>query len=74
MVGQALSGSFVYSFSKIMPSPYLTKSDFKACFECRTRLFYRKNEYPTSLGENGYIQFLAYGGCMIEVVAKPRNT
>ena len=28
---------------------YLTKSDFKAAFDCRTKLFYRKNhdKYPT---------------------------
>ena len=25
-----------------MPSPYLSKSDFKACSDCRTKLFYRK--------------------------------
>ena len=53
-----------------MPRPYLTKSDFKACFDCRTRLFYRKSGYPTSVDENEYIQFLADGGFMIEVVAK----
>ena len=53
-----------------MPSPYLTKSDFKACFDCRTRLYYRKNGYPTNTDENEYIQFLADGGFMIETVAK----
>ena len=53
-----------------MPSPYLTKSDFKACFDCRTKLFYRKNSYPTSIDENEYIKFLADGGFMIETVAK----
>ena len=55
-----------------MPSPYLTKSDFKACFDCRTKLFYRKNSYPTSIDENEYIQFLADGGFMIETVAKAK--
>lgn len=54
-----------------MPSsPYLTKSDFKSCFDCRTKLFYRKNGYPSSIDENDYIQFLADGGFMIEKVAK----
>ena len=53
-----------------MPSPYLTKSDFKACFDCRTKLFYRKNGYPTSIDDNEYIQFLADGGFMIETIAK----
>jgi hypothetical protein len=53
-----------------MPSPYLSKSDFKACFDCRTRLFYRKNSYPSNSEENEYLQFLADGGFMIETVAK----
>ena len=53
-----------------MPSPYLTKSDFKACYDCRTKLFYRKKSYLTNLDENEYLQFLADGGFMIETVAK----
>ena len=53
-----------------MPSPYLSKSDFKACFDCRTKLFYRKNSYPTNLDENEYLKFLADGGFMIETIAK----
>jgi hypothetical protein len=57
-----------------MPSPYVSKSDFKACFDCRTKLFFRKNEYPTSGDENECLQLLADDGFMIEVVAKLRNT
>ena len=53
-----------------MPSPYLSKSDFKACCDCRTKLFYRKHSYPTNLDENEYLKFLADGGFMIETVAK----
>jgi hypothetical protein len=53
-----------------MPSPYLSKSDFKACCDCRTKLFYRKNSYATNLDENEYLKFLADGGFMIETVAK----
>jgi len=49
---------------------YLTKSDFKACFDCATRLFYRKNKYPTAADENDYLQFLADGGFMVELIAK----
>ena len=55
-----------------MPSPYLSKSDFKACFDCRTKLFYRKNEYPTNLDEDEYLKFLADGGFMVEFVAKAK--
>jgi len=53
-----------------MPSPYISKSDFKACFDCRTKLFYRKRAYATNLDENEYLKFLADGGFMIETVAK----
>ena len=53
-----------------MPSPYLSKSDFKACFDCRTKLYYRKSSYPTNLDENEYLRFLADGGFMVETVAK----
>lgn len=49
---------------------YLTKSDFKACADCRTRLYYRKNRYPTSNDDNPFLQLLADGGFMVEFVAK----
>lgn len=51
---------------------HLTKSDFKTCFSCRTRLYYRKNAYPRSSDENEYLQFLADGGFMVEFLAKAR--
>lgn len=54
------------------PRPYLTKSDFKACLDCRTKLFYRKHRYPSNLDENEYLRFLADGGFMVEFVAKAR--
>ncbi len=53
-----------------MPSPYLSKSDFKSCFDCRTKLYYRKKRYPTTLDDDPYMRFLADGGFMIETVAK----
>lgn len=55
-----------------MASPYITKSDFKVAVDCRTKLFYRKNGYPTNLDENEYLRFLADGGFMIEFIAKTR--
>ena len=55
-----------------MAHPYLTKSDFKSCFDCRTKLYYRKERYPSNLEENDYLQFLADGGFMVELVAKAR--
>ncbi len=51
---------------------YLTKSDFKAAFECPTRLYYRKNHYPRLSQDNEFMQMLADGGFMIELVAKAR--
>jgi hypothetical protein len=53
-----------------MPSTYLTKSDFKACLDCRTKLFYRKNRYASTLDDDEYLQFLADGGFMVEFIAK----
>lgn len=51
---------------------HLTKSDFKACFDCLTRLYYRKRRYPTASEENEYLRFLADGGFMVEYIAKER--
>lgn len=53
-----------------MPLPYLTKTDFKNAFECSTKLYYRKNSYPTTLEENDYMKFLSDSGFMIEFIAK----
>ena len=53
-----------------MPSTYLTKSDFKAAFDCRTKFYYRKHGYPSALQKDEYMQFLADGGFMVEHVAK----
>lgn len=49
---------------------HLTKSDFKACVDCATRLHYRKAGYPSAKDEDDYLQFLADGGFMIEFMAK----
>jgi len=54
------------------PSPYLTKSDFKACLDCRTKLYYRKNRYASTLDDDEYMRFLADGGFMVEYVAKAK--
>ena len=54
------------------PSPYLTKSDFKACLDCRTKLYYRKNRYASALDDDEYMKFLADGGFMVEHVAKAK--
>lgn len=51
---------------------YLTKSDFKACVDCPTRLHYRKAKFPSAKDDNEYLQFLADGGFMVEFLAKAR--
>ncbi len=53
-----------------MPSPYLTKTEFKAAYDCATKLFYRRQKYPTTLDDNEYMKFLANSGFMVETVAK----
>jgi hypothetical protein len=55
-----------------MASGYLTKSDFKVACDCRTRLYYRKQGYPTALDDNDYMRLLADGGFMIETIAKAK--
>lgn len=47
----------------------ISKSDFKVARTCATKLFYRKQRYPTTLEDNEYLQFLADGGYMVEVLA-----
>lgn len=49
---------------------YLTKSDFIAARNCPTKLFYRKQHYPSLLQEDEYLQFLAQGGYVVETIAK----
>jgi hypothetical protein len=50
-----------------MPSPYLSKSDFKACCDCRTKLLFRKRGYATNLDENEYLN-----GARRAEAARPR--
>jgi hypothetical protein len=49
---------------------YLTKSDFKVARTCGTKLFYRKMGYPSNLSDSEYLNFLADGGYMVEVLAR----
>lgn len=51
---------------------YISKSDFKASFDCQTKLFYRKNKYPSANDDNVYLKFLGEGGFMIEKLARMR--
>jgi len=49
---------------------FLTKSDFKIARTCPTKLFYKKNRYPSLMDDNPYLEFLADGGYMVELMAK----
>jgi len=49
---------------------YLTKSDFKIARTCPTKLYYKKLRYPSLMDDNPYLEFLADGGYMVELMAK----
>ncbi|MDF1813185.1 MAG: DUF2779 domain-containing protein [Verrucomicrobiales bacterium] len=51
-------------------SVYLTKSDFKKARECPTKLYYKKNKYPSRLDDDPYLAFLADGGFMVETMSR----
>ena len=50
--------------------PYLSKSDFKVAQTCATKLYYKKNKYPSQKDENEYLALLADGGFMIGKLAQ----
>ncbi len=52
---------------------YLSKSDFKVARDCATKLFYKKNRYPTTLDDDGYMELLADGGFMVGKFAQLQN-
>lgn len=49
---------------------YLSKSDFKVAQSCPTKLYYKKNKYPSLNEENDYLSLLADGGFMIGKLAQ----
>lgn len=53
-----------------MAPQYLSKSDFKTARSCPTKLFYKKNKYPSTKETNDYLQMLAQGGFMVEKMAR----
>lgn len=53
-----------------MPPHTLSKSDFKLARSCPTKLYYRELKYPDNKQENEYLQMLAEGGYMVELLAK----
>lgn len=53
-----------------MPRHTLSKSDFKTARSCGTKLYYRELKYPDNTQQNEYLQLLAEGGYMVEMLAK----
>ena len=49
---------------------YLSKSDFKVAQTCPTKLYYKKNKYPSQKDSNEYLALLADGGFMIGKLAQ----
>jgi len=50
----------------------LSKSDFKLARTCATKLYYRELKYPDTQQDNEYLQLLAEGGYMVELLAKQK--
>ncbi len=53
-----------------MSDYYLTKSDFKVAQTCPTKLYYRKNGYPTLADGDEYLALLADQGYLVEALAR----
>jgi hypothetical protein len=53
-----------------MVSTRLTKSAFKVGRSCPTKLYYYKAEYPSTLSDNAYLNFLADGGHIVGKLAQ----
>lgn len=49
---------------------YLTKSDFTSTRDCPTKLFFKKQHYPSLAEDSPYLEFLADGGYMVEKMAR----
>ena len=49
---------------------YLTKSDFIVARDCPTKLFYKKQKYPSSSADDELMEFLVDGGYMVETMAR----
>lgn len=49
---------------------YLSKSDFKVAQSCATKLYYKKQKYPSQKDNNDYLALLADGGFMIGKLAQ----
>ncbi|MBX9785640.1 MAG: hypothetical protein K2X48_20340 [Chitinophagaceae bacterium] len=50
--------------------PFLSKSDFKIAQSCITKLFYKKNGFPSADEQNEYLLMLADGGYMVGKMAQ----
>lgn len=48
----------------------LSKSDFKLARDCAAKLYYREVGFPDAREDDPYLQMLAEGGYMVEVLAK----
>src|SRR4051812_31513495 len=50
----------------------LSKSDFILARSCDAKLYFRENRYPDNRDSDPYLQLLAYGGYMVEALAKAK--
>lgn len=49
---------------------YFSKSDFKVAQSCPSKLYYKKQKYPSQKDNNDYLALLADGGFMIGKLAQ----
>ncbi|MEZ4757655.1 MAG: DUF2779 domain-containing protein [Flavobacteriales bacterium] len=48
----------------------LSKSDLKVALDCPTKLYYRKQRFPSTLSDNDYLKLLAEGGYAVGLMAQ----
>ena len=48
----------------------LSKSDLKVALDCPTKLYYRKQRFPSALTDNAYLNQLAEGGYAVGLLAQ----
>jgi hypothetical protein len=48
----------------------LSKSDLKVALDCPTKLYYRKQRFPSTLADNTYLKLLAEGGYAVGLMAQ----
>ncbi len=54
----------------MLPTSYISKSDYKVARDCHTKLYYKKLKYPSLKEADPYLKMLAEGGHMVGKMAQ----